>query len=322
MIESLEIDPLDSNHWLYGTGMTIFGGHDLTNWDTIHNVTIQSLADGIEETSVQGLASAPGGSELLAAVGDDNGYTFTSANNLGTSPQNIWSTPTWTTSTSVDYAGNSVKNVVRVGNTAGTQQVAISSDGGVTWNIDYGADTNMNGGTVAYSANADTILWSTGSTGVKRSQYQVASRLSPVCPQLPSSPQTSRQTVSSTLDTPRPFMLAITLAAALQLGRSWVAQPLSRISSLTQPPRALYTFLLMPASSVRLTRARHSLRCPQLLLTLTRSLLASAPDRTGTCTPSVPAQLATAFMLVRTTAQPGPIFKVAPRASVPLTAPS
>ncbi|KAK1248980.1 hypothetical protein MKX08_007200 [Trichoderma sp. CBMAI-0020] len=172
MIESLEIDPLDSNHWLYGTGMTIFGGHDLTKWDTIHNVTIQSLADGIEETSVQGLASAPGGSELLAAVGDDNGYTFTSANSLGTSPQNVWSTPTWATSTSVDYAGNSVKNVVRVGNTAGTQQVATSSDGGVTWNIDYGADTNMNGGTVAYSANADTILWSTGSTGVQRSQYQ------------------------------------------------------------------------------------------------------------------------------------------------------
>ncbi|GFP54400.1 xyloglucanase [Trichoderma asperellum] len=172
MIESLEIDPLDSNHWLYGTGMTIFGGHDLTKWDTIHNVTIQSLADGIEETAIQGLASAPGGSELLVALGDENGYTFTSASNLGTSPQTVWSTPTWTTSTSVDYAGNSVKNVVRVGNTAGTQQVAISSDGGVTWNIDYGADTNMNGGTVAYSANADTILWSTGSTGVQRSQYQ------------------------------------------------------------------------------------------------------------------------------------------------------
>jgi xyloglucan-specific exo-beta-1,4-glucanase len=172
MIESLEIDPLDSNHWLYGTGMTIFGGHDLTSWDTIHNVTIQSLANGIEEFSIQGLASAPGGSELLVALGDENGYTFTSQNNLGTSPQTVWSTPTWTTSTGVDYAGNSVKNVVRVGNTAGTQQVAISSDGGVTWNINYGADTSMNGGTVAYSANADTILWSTASSGVQRSQYQ------------------------------------------------------------------------------------------------------------------------------------------------------
>ncbi|KAL6879404.1 Xyloglucanase [Trichoderma longibrachiatum] len=172
MIESLEIDPTDSNHWLYGTGMTIFGGHDLTNWDTRHNVSIQSLADGIEEFSVQDLASAPGGSELLAAVGDDNGFTFPTKNDLGTSPQTVWATPTWATSTSVDYAGNSVKSVVRVGNTAGTQQVAVSSDGGATWSIDYAADTSMNGGTVAYSADGDTILWSTASSGVQRSQYQ------------------------------------------------------------------------------------------------------------------------------------------------------
>ncbi len=34
MIESLEIDPFDSDHWLYGTGLTILGGHDLTKWDS------------------------------------------------------------------------------------------------------------------------------------------------------------------------------------------------------------------------------------------------------------------------------------------------
>lgn len=27
----------DSNHWLYGTGATIFGSHDLLRWDTAHN---------------------------------------------------------------------------------------------------------------------------------------------------------------------------------------------------------------------------------------------------------------------------------------------
>src|SRR5438045_1735450 len=36
MIEALEIDPLDSDHWLYGTGLTLFGGRDLTKWDTTH----------------------------------------------------------------------------------------------------------------------------------------------------------------------------------------------------------------------------------------------------------------------------------------------
>ena len=44
MMESLVIDPFDSNHWLYGTGETIYGGHDLLNWDTKRNVTLKSLA--------------------------------------------------------------------------------------------------------------------------------------------------------------------------------------------------------------------------------------------------------------------------------------
>lgn len=60
MMEALAIDPFDSNHWLYGTGLTIFGGHDLLKWDTAHNVTIKSLADGIEETAVLGLLAPPG----------------------------------------------------------------------------------------------------------------------------------------------------------------------------------------------------------------------------------------------------------------------
>ncbi|KAH8881944.1 glycoside hydrolase family 74 protein [Thozetella sp. PMI_491] len=171
MIEALEIDPFDSNHWLYGTGLTILGGHDLTNWDTVHNVSIQSLANGIEEMSVQALASVPGGSELLVAVGDDNGFTFASSSALGTSPATNWVNPTWSTSTSVDYAGNAPKTVVRVGNTAGTQQAALSNDGGNTWNIDYGASNSAVGGTVAISAGGDTVLWSTSSQGVLRSQY-------------------------------------------------------------------------------------------------------------------------------------------------------
>ncbi|KAI0429061.1 family 74 glycoside hydrolase [Xylaria sp. FL1042] len=171
MIESLVIDPFDSDHWLYSTGLTVFGGHDLTSWDTKHNITIQVLADGIEEFAVQELASVPGGSELLAAVGDDSGFTFASSSVLKTAPQNLWADPIFSSSTSVDYAGASVKNVVRVGNTAGTQQMAVSGDGGASWYAYSGADTSMTGGSVAYSASADTILWSTSANGVQRSQY-------------------------------------------------------------------------------------------------------------------------------------------------------
>ncbi|KAI5866029.1 glycoside hydrolase family 74 protein [Durotheca rogersii] len=174
MIEALAIDPLDSDHWLYATGLTVYGGHDLTKWGSSSKVTIESLADGIEEFAVQDLISPPGGSELLAAVGDDNGFTFKDAASLTTAPSTPWMDPIWSTSLSVDYAGASVKNIVRVGNTAGSQQVALSGDGGASWYVYSGANTNMNGGTIAYSANGDTLVWSTGTNGVQRSQYQAS----------------------------------------------------------------------------------------------------------------------------------------------------
>lgn len=178
MIEGLEIDPLDSNHWLYGTGLTIFGGHDLTNWDKGVNVTIESLADGIEEMSIQGLVSVPGGSELLAATFDNNGFTFKAQSDLNTPPQSTWMGPKWSSSVSVDYAGKSVANIVRVGNVEDSQMLAVSSDGGVTWKIHGGAGTTQYGGTVAFSADASTVLWSTATHGVQRSQNEKA--LAPV----------------------------------------------------------------------------------------------------------------------------------------------
>ncbi len=77
MMEGLSIDPFDSNHWLYGTGETIYGGHDLLKWDTAsRNITLKSLADGIEETSVQGLISPPVGAHLISAIGDVDGKFF------------------------------------------------------------------------------------------------------------------------------------------------------------------------------------------------------------------------------------------------------
>ena len=99
MVEALEIDPFDSDHWLYGTGLTVYGGHDLTKWDTVHNITVQSLADGIEEESVQSLVSVPGGPVLLAAVGDDSGFTFQS--DLTKSPSIEWVTPEYATTDDV-----------------------------------------------------------------------------------------------------------------------------------------------------------------------------------------------------------------------------
>ncbi|KAK1857184.1 glycoside hydrolase family 74 protein [Colletotrichum chrysophilum] len=172
MIESLEIDPHDSDRWMYGTGVTIYGGHDLTNWDKNQTVTIESLASGIEEMAVSSLASAPGGSELLFATLDNNGFTYDSVADLSKAPQTAWTNPWWSSSVSVDFAGNDVTKVVRIGKATGTPQLALSSDGGATWAVNNATGTTAADGTVAYSADGDVILWSTLNEGVLASRNQ------------------------------------------------------------------------------------------------------------------------------------------------------
>lgn len=172
MIESLEINPFDSDHWLYGTGVTIYGGHDLTNWDQNKTITIESLASGIEEMAVSSLASAPGGSELLMATLDNNGFTYDSVADLGTAPQTAWTDPWWASAVSVDFAGNDVSKVARIGKVTGSPQLALSNDGGATWAVVNATGTTAADGTVAYSADGDVILWSTLNEGVLVSRDQ------------------------------------------------------------------------------------------------------------------------------------------------------
>ncbi|CAL1695971.1 unnamed protein product [Somion occarium] len=170
MMESLVINPFDSNHWLYGTGATIYGGHDLLQWDTTRNVTLKSLADGIEETSVQSLISPPTGPPLISALGDIQGFVHDS---LTTAPANSFTNPIWSTAVDVDFAGNKPTNIVRLGNGDSSEgkQVALSTDSGKTWSQDYGAADNVSGGKIALSADGDTVLWRASANGVQVSQY-------------------------------------------------------------------------------------------------------------------------------------------------------
>ncbi|KAF8832512.1 hypothetical protein HHX47_DHR1002035 [Lentinula edodes] len=81
------------------------------------------------------------------------GFEHTS---LTTPPAQEFQNPEWATAIDIDYAGNTPTDIVRIGNNAGStlQQVAVST-----------------GGKVAYSANADTVLWSSSTNGVLVSQY-------------------------------------------------------------------------------------------------------------------------------------------------------
>ncbi|KAL4867506.1 hypothetical protein BDV12DRAFT_209874 [Aspergillus spectabilis] len=170
MIEALSIDPFDSNHWLYGTGATIYGGHDLTNWDSAHQVTLQSLSVGVEEMAVQALIVPPGG-PLLSAVYDEGGFYHS---DLDTPPSTKYRTPTFSGTNGLDYAGNRPSNIVRSGSSAsGTDpNLALSSDFGRTWSANYAASSSTGTGHVAFSADADTIILMSNTQGALRSQHQ------------------------------------------------------------------------------------------------------------------------------------------------------
>ncbi|EED24641.1 endoglucanase, putative [Talaromyces stipitatus ATCC 10500] len=167
MVEALAIDPFDSNHWLYGTGATIYGGHDLLKWDSIHNVTVKSLAVGVEEMAVLGLISPPGGPPLLSAVGDEGGFYHA---DLDTAPDQYFHNPTYSSTNGIDYAGNNPSIIVRSGSSSTLPTVSISRDFGLTWSADYAASNNTVPGSVALSADGDTVLLSptTGSPLVSK----------------------------------------------------------------------------------------------------------------------------------------------------------
>ncbi|GKT43582.1 xyloglucanase [Colletotrichum spaethianum] len=172
MIESLEIDPTNSDKWFYGTGLTLYGGNDLTNWDDNKTITIESLASGIEEMAISSLASVPNGPELLMATLDNNGFTYTTIADLEKAPQTAWTSPWWASSVSVDFAGNDVTKIVRIGKATDSPQLALSKNGGATWAVLNSTGTTATDGTVAYSADGDIILWSTLSAGVQISRNE------------------------------------------------------------------------------------------------------------------------------------------------------
>ena len=160
MVESLEIDPFDSNHMLYGTGATMYGTDNLTAWDSGGIVNINVAAVGIEETAVQDLISPPAGTaHLISAVADVGGFTH---NDL-TAPSVMDGNPVFATGTSLDYAELNPSFIVRVGTGSSNGiNIAFSVDGGQTWSPGATQPANASGGNVAAAADGSRVLWSCG----------------------------------------------------------------------------------------------------------------------------------------------------------------
>uniref|UniRef100_UPI00406D3022 X2-like carbohydrate binding domain-containing protein n=1 Tax=Paenibacillus sp. FSL E2-0178 TaxID=2921361 RepID=UPI00406D3022 len=173
MMGDLEIDPFNSNRMMYGTGATIYGSNNLGAWDTGGKVNISVMAKGVEETAVLGLISPPAGAHLITALGDVSGFRY---DDVTAAPVKFQTSPSWATTTGIDYAELSPAYVVRVGGadkekSPSMKSIGISNDGGTSWYMpnaepSNGTKTTAGQGQVAVSASGNSILWSTSDIGV------------------------------------------------------------------------------------------------------------------------------------------------------------
>jgi photosystem II stability/assembly factor-like uncharacterized protein len=158
MTEGMEIDPFNPDRLMYGTGATLYGTNELTNWDSDQTFTIEPMVNGIEETAVLDLAVPPGeNATLFSGLGDIAGFRHT---NLNQSPAATF--PGFGTTTSLDFAESTPDTVVRVGNHVGggtAPTIQFSTDGGASWFDGTLPAEGVTGGTVAASADAGRFVW-------------------------------------------------------------------------------------------------------------------------------------------------------------------
>ncbi|MGA5768126.1 cellulose binding domain-containing protein [Streptomyces pseudogriseolus] len=165
MTEALEIDPFDPDRMMYGTGATVYGTEELTNWDDDTSFTIRPMVRGLEETAVLDLASPPSGAALLSALGDIGGFRHTDLTKV---PSMMFTGPNFTSTTSLDFAESDPDTVVRVGQADAEPHIAFSTDNGATWSPGTDPSGASGGGTVAASADGGRFVWSPEGAGVHR----------------------------------------------------------------------------------------------------------------------------------------------------------
>ncbi|WP_326784597.1 cellulose binding domain-containing protein [Streptomyces sp. NBC_00151] len=164
MTEGLEIDPFDSARMMYGTGATIYGTENLTNWDAGSQFTVKPMVQGLEETAVNDLASPPSGAPLLSALGDIGGFRHTDLTKV---PSMMYTSPNLTTTTSLDFAETNPNTVVRVGNLDSGPHIGFSTDNGANWFAGSDPSGVTGGGTVAAASDGSRFVWSPAGTGVQ-----------------------------------------------------------------------------------------------------------------------------------------------------------
>ncbi|WP_159944193.1 MULTISPECIES: cellulose binding domain-containing protein [unclassified Nocardiopsis] len=165
MSQAMAIDPFDSDRFMYGTGATIYGSDNLTDWDTGATVDIEVKVHGLEETSIHDLASLPEGPPLVSVMGDIGGFVH---EDLDTVPDQMHQQPYWGNGTGLDFAELDPSVIVRTGDAEddANSHIGISSNGGDSWWGGQEPGGVTGGGTVAVAADGSSIVWSPDGTGV------------------------------------------------------------------------------------------------------------------------------------------------------------
>jgi len=164
-IQTIAIDPFNSNRMMYGTGATIYGSKNLTEWDRGRRIKIEVMAEGIEECAILDLVAPTEGPLLYSGMGDIGGFAHT---NLNRAP-NMIVNPKIDGVNSIDYAAARPSYVVRLGGDGHgddhQSKMGISSDFGRSWKpVEKFLEGAQGGwsGRVAVSADARIIIWAAG----------------------------------------------------------------------------------------------------------------------------------------------------------------
>lgn len=168
MSQGMAIDPFDSDRFMYGTGATIYGSDNLTNWDSDTTVDIEVKVHGLEETSINDLAAPPEGPPLVSVMGDIGGFVHEDLDEI---PDEMHHQPYWGNGTGLDFAELDPSVMVRTGDAEddANSHIGVSTDSGQSWWGGQEPDGVTGGGTVAVNADGSVVLWSPDGAGVHHS---------------------------------------------------------------------------------------------------------------------------------------------------------
>jgi xyloglucan-specific exo-beta-1,4-glucanase len=117
------------------------------------------------------LISPPSGAPLISGLGDIGGFRHDS---LDAVPATMFTSPVFTTTTSLDYAELNPATIVRTGTLdrsarPNDNRIAFSTDGGKNWFQGAEPGGGASGGTVAAAADGSRFVWSPDGAGVSYS---------------------------------------------------------------------------------------------------------------------------------------------------------